>query len=415
LNRGVKRALPSPSPLAVHWDLDPGVVYLNHGSFGACPRPVLEAQDRYRARMERELVRFFIRELEGLLDETRAALAPLIGCQTRDLVMVPNATVGVATVLGNLDLRPGDEVVMTSHEYPACRHNLERVAERTGATIVRAPLPFPTSSADTLAEAVLAALSPRTRLLLISHTTSPTATTLPVERIVAACNERGIETLVDGAHGIGYADVNLSAINPTYYTSNCHKWLCSPKASAFLYVRTDRHPSIRPLVLSNHAHTGRRDRSRFHIEFDYIGTRDPSAWLAVPDAIDFLAGLVEGGWPAIMRRNRELARDARELVCERLATEPPVPDELCGAMGLVQLSPHDPGLEARLQARPSTHHDALQDALMERHRIEIPVWRDEASGLRFVRLSAQLYNSMEQYDYLADALLQELARERETG
>lgn len=405
-------ALPSPSPLAVHWALDPDVVYLNHGSFGACPVRVLEAQDGWRRRMESELVRFFIEELEPAIDRTRDALAPLVKCAPTDLAMVPNATVGVGTVLANLELGPGDEVVATSHEYPACMNNLERVSGRAGATIVPAPLPFPTPSSDALAEAVLERLTPRTRLVLVSHVTSPTATILPVDRIVAECNARGIDTLVDGAHAPGFVDLDLSALSPTYYAANCHKWLCAPKGAGFLYVRTDRQPSIRPLVLSNHAKTARADRSKFNVEFDYIGTRDSTAWFTVADAIEGMASLVDGGWPAIRKANRSLAMRARDHLCERLGVEPPVPDMSLGSMAVVPLPPHAPDLDARLASRPTRHHDALQDALIDRHSIQVPIWRDGLSGIRFVRVSAQLYNAFAQYARLGEALLEELDRER---
>lgn len=405
------KTLPSPSAFAQHWDLDPGVVYLNHGSFGACPRRVLRAQDRIRALMERELVRFFVEMLEGELDAVRDVLGPFVGCDPASIAPVTNATTGVATVLANLDLREGDDLLATSIEYPACLNNLDRAAARAGARVVVARLPFPYTTEQQVVESILSSVTDRTKVALISHVTSATATILPVKRIVAELKSRGVETIVDGAHAPGFIDVDIDDIGAGWYTANCHKWLCAPKSAAFLHVREDTQEGFRPLILSNHADDSRADRSKFLVEFDYVGTSDQSPFLTIGDAIGHgISGFVDG-WPDVMRRNRELALRARDLLCNRLGTQPCVPDDMLGAMATVLLPAHEPDLAARLASRPTRHHDALQDGLMERHAIEVPIWAHEEH--RFVRVSAQLYNSPEQYEYLADALVTELARERE--
>lgn len=403
--------LPAPSPLARHWALDPEIVYLNHGSFGACPRHVQAAQQRYRDRMESEAVRFFVQELDELMDASRARLAAFLNADAADLVFIPNATTAVATVLANIHFRPGDEIIADTHEYPACMNNLRRAAGRAGAQVITADLPFPIRSPQDAFDAILSKVSDKTRLVLLSHVTSPSGLILPVYDIVAALADKGIDTLVDGAHAPGFCDVDLKRLNPAYYTANCHKWICSPKGSAFLYIRRDRQKNFRPLVLSNFAEKPKPSRPFLHTEFDYIGTDDYSACLAIGDAVEFMPTLVEGGWPAIRKHNRDLVLRGRDILCRALSIEPPAPDSMIGCLTTLILPPHPPALRDKLAARPSRHHDALQDALMDRHRIEVPIW-SVAGGPRTIRLSAQLYNTVAQYEYLAAALTEELERER---
>jgi len=413
--------LPKPSPLATAWGIDPDVCYLNHGSFGACPTAVLRAQSELRAHMERELIRFFTQELEGRMDAARAALAGLVGCGANELAFLPNATTGVATVLANRTFEAGDEILVNTHEYPACLNNTDWIAERTGARVVRCELPFPVAGEDEIVERVLAGVTDRTRLCLISHITSPTALVLPIGRIVRELEARGVDTVVDGAHAPGAIDVKLSEIKPAYYTANCHKWVCSPKGSAMLYVREDRRAGFRPLVLSNSAN-GKAGRDQFLVDFDYIGTSDYTAMLCIPEAIRVMAELVgdEGSeverWGAIREHNHNLAMAGRDLICERLGIEITAPDEMNGPLSSVILPAHEPDRWERLRERPSRYHDALQDALVERHGIQVPVWphrfAEGGAEHRILRISAQLYNSLEQYAFLAEAVAEELERER---
>jgi isopenicillin-N epimerase len=378
----------------VHWSLDPDVVYLNHGSFGAAPIGVLERQAELRARLERQPVRFLDVELEGLLDEARGRLATFVGAEPEDLAFVVNATSAVNAVLRSLDLRPGDELVLTTHEYGASRNALLYAAAGAGAEPVFAELPFPAGSADDLVAAVVGALTSRTRLLLIDHVTSPTALVLPIERIAAAAAERGVLVLVDGAHGPGMVDVDLAALDRAgvaMYAADCHKWICAPKGSGFLWVRRDLQPLVRPTSISHGASSPRTDRSRFRLEFDWTGTFDPTAWLCVPYAIDLLGSLVPDGWPALRERNRALALEGRRIVCEALAIEPPCPDELVGSMATVPLPPADAELD---------------DGLDGEYGIVVPVMEFPAAPARVLRLSAQAYNAPEEYAYLAGALVE---------
>jgi isopenicillin-N epimerase len=382
------------------WPLDPKVVFLNHGSFGSCPLPVLEFQRGLRDRMERQPLQFLGRDLEPLLDEARAALARFVGAQPDNLVFVPNATSGVNTVLQSLKCAPGDEWIVTDHEYNACRNALEFAAARAGAKVVVAQVPFPFESTDQIMEAILSCVTPRTRLALIDHITSQTGVILPVERLVKELAARGVDTLVDGAHGPGMVPLDLEQLGAAYYTGNCHKWLCSPKASALLHVRPDRQQFIHPLSISHGLTSQRKDRSRFLIEFAWPGTTDPTACLSVPEAIRFMATLAPGGWPEIMARNHAQAVEGRRILCQALDIPTPCPEDGLGSMASVPLP------DAREQGRGAQplYIDPLQDELLARYNIEVPVMPWPRFPKRLLRIAAQLYNTREQWQLLAGAL-----------
>lgn len=372
---------------------------LTHGTFGSTPRVVLDAQTTWRERLEREPVRFLDRELEGNLGIVRARLGAFLGASSEDLAFVGNATTGVNTVLHALRFDPGDELLTTDHDYNAVLNTLRHVADRDGARVVVAAIPFPIRSSDEAAEPILAAVTARTRLAVVSHVTSPTALVFPVERIVRALAERGVDTLVDGAHAPGQVPIDLDGIGAAYTTGNAHKWLCAPKGAAYLHVRADRHDRIRPLVISHGANDRRTDRTRFRAEFDWMGTGDPTAILAIPAALDFLGSLRPGGWPELMDANHALAIVARDRLSQALGIRPPAPDEMIGAMTAVPL-PGD--LPADVKAR-----------LYDEHRIEVPVstWpvdaaldTGEAPRERLLRVSLQAYNDIGQVDALASAL-----------
>ena len=385
------------------WLLDPAITFLNHGSFGATPIAVLAKQDEYRARLEREPVRFMIRELEPLLDAARAEVAAFLGAEPEGLAFVQNATAGVNAVLRSLDLDQHDELLVTTHEYNASRNALDYAASLAGAKVVCIDVPFPIQSPDAVVERVLAAVTERTRLLLIDHITSQTALILPVERIVAEMRARGIDTLIDGAHAPGMIPLDLQAIGAAYYTGNFHKWVCAPKTAAFLYVARNRRASVRPTIISHGANATRTDRSRFLLEFDWPGTFDPSTWLCVPESLRFMAGLVEGGWPEVMRRNHELALRARDLLCHRLGIPHPAPDAMLGSMAALPLPDGTSPDASALYGG-----DALQDLLLDKYAIEVPLMPWPHPPKRLLRVSAQLYNGIGDYERLADALVAEL-------
>jgi isopenicillin-N epimerase len=388
--------------LAALWPLDPDVVFLNHGSFGACPTAVLQHQAALRAEMEAGPVRFLSRDLDDRLDVARAALARFVGADPDDLAFVTNATSGVNAVLRSRVFAAGDELLITDHAYNACRNALNFVAERSGARVVVATIPFPVASPDAVVDAVLAKVTPRTRLLLLDHVTSPTGVILPVERLSAALRGRGVDVLIDGAHAPGMLPLNLTALGATYYSGNCHKWLCAPKGSAFLWTRRDRQLDVRPLTISHGANAVRPGRSRFRLEFDWTGTSDPTAWLTVPKAIEYLGGLLPGGWPALMARNRTLALEARRLLCEATGARLPAPDEMIGSLASIRVpdGPTEVGWR---------RVDPLQRRLFDDWSIEVPVMTWPAAPRRLLRISTQLYNRREHYERLAQALGKELA------
>jgi len=405
-------ARPSRSSYADAWALDPAVVFLNHGSFGACPRAVLAVQADLRAELEANPVAFLGRALEGRLDAVRARLAAFLQADPEDLAFVPNATTGVATVLRSLRFGPGDEIVATDHEYNAALNMARFAAARDGARVVVARIPLPTSGQDEVAERVLAAVGPRTRLVLVSHVTSPTALILPVDRLVTTLEGRGIPVLVDGAHGPGMLPLDLARLGASFYAGNLHKWVCAPKGAAFLHVRRDRQAAIRPLAISHGANDPRPERSTFRKEFDWTGTADPSPILAVPAALDAVGGMVAGGWPVVMARNVALATAARRALAS--AAGPPVlaPETMLGSMAAIELPP-----DRDFAARDPSEPDPLQARLRAAAGVEVPLhaWpRDPVRGerrRRLLRVSAHLHNDPGEYGHLAEALQELLGEE----
>ena len=375
-----------------HWILDPAISYLNHGSFGATPIAVLEKQTEYRRRMEEEPVKFLARDIDGLIDGARAEVARFLGAETADIAFVTNATAGVNAVLRSQRFDRGDELLVATHEYNASRNVLDYVAANRGANVVVVDIPFPIDGPETVVERLLNAVTAKTRLLLIDHVTSQTALIFPIERIVAEMHKRGVEVLIDGAHAPGMLPLNLRELGVSYYTGNLHKWVCAPKGAAFLYVREDRRARIRPVAISHGANSPRTDRSRYHLEFDWTGTFDPSPWLAAADAIRFMSTLA--GWPEIMRSNRALALRARDILCEALEIDHPAPDSMIGSMASVPVSDGDP--------------DSLNLAFYEHHRIEVPIMPWPKWPARLLRVSAQIYNTVDEYERLAAAVTAEL-------
>ncbi|MGI0495062.1 aminotransferase class V-fold PLP-dependent enzyme [Alkalinema pantanalense CENA528] len=378
------------SPFRDAWTLDPDVVFLNHGSFGACPREVLAYQHNLRQELEQQPLRFLGREIEARLDAARSVLADFVGADSSDLAFVPNATTGVNAVLRSLHLKPGDELLTTNQEYNACRNALNYVAERSGATIVVVEIPFPVTSSDTIVQAVFSKLSDKTRLVLLDHVVSQTALILPIAEIIATLNTHGIESLIDGAHTPGMLPLNLRSLGATYYTGNCHKWLCAPKGAAFLYVQPDRQSAIHPTTISHGRNDPRTSRSRFHLEFDWMGTGDPTAYLSVPKAIAYLESLLPNGWMGLMEHNHNLAVIARKKMSEVLEITLPCPDEMLGSMATLPLSDGDP--------------QALYQQLWQEFNIEVPIIPFPTTSQRLIRISAQIYNTLPEYEFLGKTL-----------
>lgn len=385
-----------PSKLAAHWSLDPAVTYLNHGSFGACPTSVLAVQAELRVELEREPVDFLVRTFQGRLDAARAELATFLGADPADLAFVPNATTGVNVVLRSLGFGPGDELLTTSHVYNACRLTLEHVAHTTGARLVVAPVPFPLQDASEIENAVLAAVTPRTRLALLDHVTSPTALVLPLKGLVPELEARGVACLIDGAHAPGMIPLALGDLGASFYTGNAHKWLCAPKGAAFLHVRRDRQAGLHPGTLSHGYGSG------FHGEFDWTGTCDPTPWLCIPAGLRVMGALHPEGWPGVMAANRTLALQARDHLAMALGVPHPAPDDLLGSMAALPLPTPEPG-----SVLAEVGASGLADWCRTRG---VETWA-YPHPLPLVRLSAQRYNDLGQFERLA-TLLKEALRGR---
>ena len=347
--------------------LDPEVVFLNHGSFGACPRPVFDVYQEWQVRLEREPVELFARRLEDELGLVRSALAAYVGAPADDLVLVPNATAALNLVLRSLRLGPGDEILTTEHEYGAVELLLRFVVERTGARVVRRPGEY--------AESIWSGATERTRVLVMSHVTSPTALLLPVAEVCARAREAGVLSVVDGAHAPGHVPLDLARLGADFYAGNCHKWLCAPKGSGFLYARPDRQELLDPLVVG----WGYQE-SKFALRHGLQDTRDPSAYLAVPAAIEFVR---EHGRAAECRAL--LREGSRRLVADGF--------ELYAA---------DQPLQMACFRLPECDPEEVERRLLEEFRIEAPVrdWNEE----RLIRVSIGPYNTATDLSGLADAL-----------
>jgi isopenicillin-N epimerase len=328
----------------------------------------------------------------------RAELATRFHLDPGGVAFVQNATAAAATVLGSIELSPGDELLVTSHGYAACHNVVTRAARAHGASVVVADVPFPLAGPEQVLEAVLARASERTRLCVVDHVTSPTALVFPVRELALELGARGIDTFVDGAHAPGCVALDVAATGAAYYAANFHKWGCAPKGAAMLYVRADRRERVRPLVPSHGMTSARRDRSRFLLEFDWTGTFDPAPYLSIPAALAFLEGLLPGGLDALMARNRDLAVEGRAALCARLGLPPPCPEGMLAAMASLPLPDGKPG-----GAR------ALNRALYDRHHIECYVLDWPAPQSRLLRISAQAYNESADYQRLAEAVAQLLA------
>ena len=382
------------------WPLDPAVIYLNHGSLGSCPIPVLDAQRAWRDSMERSPIEFLLRDYLSKADHVRAVLGPLIGADPDDIALVTNATTAVNTVLRSIAFRPGDELLTTNHEYNACLNALDVTAERTGARVVRAVVPFPAADAADIISPIVGAVTARTRLALISHVTSATGIVFPIREIVAGLQARGVDVLVDGAHAPALLDLDLDSIGAAYYAATCHKWVCSPKGTGLLHVRRDKQAEIRPLVISHGTNDDRTSRSLFRREFDWQGSNDPSGFLAIPTAIDTLSGLVEGGLAGLRRRNHDLALRAMGMLCEVLDCPAPAPGSMISAMVAVGIDHRFGDDESRIR---------LDRSLRETFGIEVPVMRcrlDLDGPPRWlVRVSCQAYNDESDIEALRQALV----------
>lgn len=384
--------LPSIQPFPAdfwqsQWQLRSDTIYLNHGSFGPPPEPVKRARAQWQQLLDQQPMDFLVRQFEPAWYEARARLAQFVRCDAGDLIFVENATAGMNVVASSFHLRPDDEVLLTDHEYGAVLRIWERKCRESGAAAPQiVSLPAFLADAQEIVDSITRAITPRTKLLVVSHITSPTAITLPVAPIIQAARQRGVAVCIDGPHALMQVEVNLQQLQPDFYTASCHKWLCAPFGSGFLYVDKRHQAGVRAPLLS----WGRifpEDRHAWSDEFVWSGTRDNSPYLAIPAAIDFFAPL---GQAVFAERTHQLAQYARQKLVELTGLGPIIPDDPAWyvAMAHVPLPPGD--------------RRSLQDALWREHGIEVPIvdW----NGRRFIRVSCHLYNTWEQIDRLVAAL-----------
>jgi isopenicillin-N epimerase len=392
---------PEPQSRRDEWSLPDGVTYLNHGSFGPSPRCVQEARAAWSARLESQPMQFFVRDLENELDAAAARLGAFVGADGHDLVFVDNATAGMNIVAANVELGPGDEVLLSDHEYGAVIRIWREACRRAGALLVVRPLSATLESVDAIVEDLFAGVTDRTRLIVVSHVTSPTAVILPVAQICRRARERNLPVCIDGPHALAMIPVDLRQIGCEFYAASCHKWLSAPFGSGFLYVARRRQQGLQPAVLSWGGSVSGRPTS-WKDEFTWSGTRDPAAFLAVPAAIDFLE---QYGVEDFRRDTHELAAYARRCIGDVISDmpndarlEPLVADSPAwyGSMIALPLPP------TQAQPSPPAQADPLQAALWRHYRIEAPVTRWQ--GRRFLRVSCHLYNSRSDIDRLAAAL-----------
>jgi len=378
------------------WCLDPEITYLNHGTVGAPPRRVLAKQQAIRDEIERQPSQFLLRELTSIvvgmprrepprLRVAAAEVAPFVGAQSDDFVFVENATTGANAVLSSIDLRDGDEVLVTDHVYGGVARAARFAARRRGAHVRSVELPYPVSGPDALVAAVADSIGPRTRVLVLDHVTSESALVLPVQEIASRCRAKGVPVLVDGAHAPGALPLDVPSLGVDWYTANLHKWAFTPRAAGFLWSAPERSAGLHPTVISWGLDQG------FSAEFDLTGTRDPSPFLAAPEAIAFLRDL---GVDAVRTYNHGLAWEAARLLSRRWGTKLGMGEEMVGTMATVPLP----------ERLGSSQDDAarLRDALLFEDRIEIQLhaWRDRL----WVRVSAQVYNDIHDIERLASAV-----------
>lgn len=363
--------------------LDPDIVFLNHGSFGACPRPVFETYQYWQRELERDPIHFFGRRAPDLLDNARAKLGAYLNTQADNLIFVPNATHGMNIIARSIKFQPGDEILSTNHEYGAVNSSWDFMCKQTGAVMVHRPVDMPVTTAEEFIENIWAGVTPRTKVISISHITSPTALIFPIEEICRRAREAGILTFIDGAHAPGQIDLDLEAIGADFYTGNCHKWMCAPKGSGFLYARPDRQAMVEPLVVS----PPWDEDSTFVSRNTWQGTRDLSAFLTVPAAIDFMQ---EHNWNEVRQRCHALASDLRGRMAD--------------ITGLTPRSPDSTEWFSQMIAIPLPEGDIsdLGKRLWEEYKIEVPIYPWQ--GNNQVRVSFQAYNTIEDSNRLVEAL-----------
>lgn len=374
--------LPLPD-LAAHFQLDPDITFLNHGSYGACPKPVFDTFQNWQREVEQNPVEFIGMRLPDLLAESRRKLAPYLGTDADNIVYVKNATFGMNIVARSLKLNAGDEVLTTDHEYGAVNNAWQFNCDRQGAIYKQQPIPLPIEDPIDVVDQLWAGITDKTKVISISHITSPTALIFPVAEVCKRARQAGIITVIDGAHAPGQIDLNMEEIGADYYTGNAHKWLSAPRGAAFLYAHPDRQDALDPLSISHGWHRPNSDQSQFLDYFSVTGTDDYASYLSVPNAIEFQA---QNNWPDVRTACKKLLQEAESRILALSGFPPISPDSMY----------------AQLRAIPIKGSVSDYAHLWDTHKIIVPIL--EWNGHTFVRISIQAYNTPEDVDHLIDVL-----------
>ena len=374
-----------------------GTIPLNHGSFGKVPLEIIKYRNELADELESLSTIFFTRKSFDLIENSRTVLADFIGVPAKDLVFVKNATTGVNTVINSIPFERGDEIVTTGLIYSSCRNLLELMEEKKGIKVRTARIELFPKDSEEIYEKIVSEITEKTRIIFIDHISSESALIMPVEKIAEYAKEKGIDVLVDGAHAPGMIPLEIEKLGVTYYTGNCHKWICAPKGSAFLYVRPEKQDELTPRIISNHFRKGTTANERFHNSFDWQGTMDYISYACVGKAIELIEISFDGGWPEVMKRNHELVIKGRNIISEKLGLSEWTPDELTGSISTIKLN-------SKSVIDEKTGLDVIQLELFDRFGIEALITTIYPTNNRILRLSAALYNCEDDYVKLGDAL-----------
>ena len=392
----------SYSPLIDHWSLDQNVCFLNHGSFGATPKKIIQYQHELVKELESQPVRFLVRKSEESWVHSRSRVAAFLGAKPENLVFVRNTTSGVNTVLNSLALGKNDEVIITNHTYGACENTLNQHSIEKGFLIKKVIIDYPNFSEEQFQTALKVAVTQNTKLVLIDHVTSASAIIFPIQEVVDFFESKGVEVLVDGAHSPGMIDLNLENIGASYYVGNFHKWICAPKGSAFLYVRNDKQNKIKPLIKS-HAYKPNTLDDLWARGFFWQGTEDYSAYFSTPFSLDYFNSLLPDYWGKTKERNRQLLLKGKKILEDGLHSSAVLADHLLGFMANIYLGEFD------FPTSNFNQPNELQNHLFNVYKIEVPIINFPIGSKKmWVRISAFLYNDISQYYYLAESLKESL-------
>jgi isopenicillin-N epimerase len=390
--------IPEPCLLFNKWSLNPNIVHLNHGSFGGTPQFIIDKQKGYIDQLESEPVDFSVRRWYPIYYENKKAIADFIGTSEHNIYLVPNTTIGINHILHN-QKDTNKQWLTTNHAYGACVHAFHKIGEARDNEIIKVQIPYPLYSEEEILEQIENNLSPKTSLALIDYITSATAIIFPIKKIIDLLHSKGVKVIVDAAHAPGMVDFNLDELDADYFVANCHKWICSPKGSAFVYVNPKLQKDYKPVYYSFYNDWNADEAAHWSNQFIWEGTKDYSAYLCIKDALEYLPSLIEGDWNDIKKHNRNLAIQGAKIIANKLGVELPVPESMLGSIVNIPL------WDDKIPQKFFNYYTEVKNILYDQYKIEVPCILFPQAPKQYVRVSAQLYNSIEEYEYLGDCLL----------